>query len=70
MNTHALRLVLTGLSLLTVCQAVYSAENPPNVIYIMADELGYYEPGFNGGMTIQTPNLDRMASEGMRFRNL
>ena len=42
----------------------------PNVIYIMADELGYYEPGFMGGMTIQTPNRDRMAKEGIVFRNL
>lgn len=42
----------------------------PNVIYIMADELGYFEPGFMGGKNIQTPNIDRMAEEGMRFRNL
>lgn len=42
----------------------------PNVIYIMADELGYFEPGFMGGKTIKTPNLDRMASEGMRFNNM
>ena len=42
----------------------------PNVIYIMADELGYYEPGFMGGKTIKTPNLDRMAKEGIIFRNL
>lgn len=43
---------------------------PPNVVYIMADELGYYEPGFNGGKTIQTPNLDRMAAEFIRFTNM
>src|SRR5947209_20519147 len=30
----------------------------PNDIYIMADELGYYEPSFMGGRNIQTPNLD------------
>lgn len=42
----------------------------PNVVYIMADELGYYEPGFMGGTTIKTPNLDRMAKEGVVFRNL
>ncbi len=46
-----------------------AAENP-NVVYIMADELGYYEPGFNGGQNIQTPNLDRMAAEGIRLKNL
>jgi len=39
----------------------------PNFIYIMADELGYYEPGFMGGSKIKTPHLDQMAREGMRF---
>lgn len=48
-----------------------AAENaPPNVIYIMADELGYHEPGFMGGRNIQTPNLDKMAAEGIVFNNL
>jgi arylsulfatase A-like enzyme len=42
----------------------------PNIIYIMSDELGYYEPGFNGGVSIATPNLDRMAAEGIRFTNM
>ena len=56
-------------SVFTTCVA-FGAEARPNVVYIMADELGYYEPGFNGGTTIQTPNLDRMATEGMRFKNL
>ena len=42
----------------------------PNVIYIMADELGYWEPGFMGGRNIQTPNPDRMTAEGIRFDNL
>ena len=51
-------------------RAAFAADARPNVVYIMADELGYYEPGFNGGTTIQTPNLDGMAAEGMRFKNL
>src|SRR5512137_2826888 len=42
----------------------------PNIIYFIADELGYFEPGFMGSKTIQTPNLDRMAAEGIRFMNL
>lgn len=42
----------------------------PNVIYLMSDELGYYEPGFMGGKTIQTPNLDKLAAGGIVFRNL
>jgi arylsulfatase A-like enzyme len=42
----------------------------PNIIYLIDDELGYYEPGFMGGKTIQTPNLDKMAAGGIVFRNL
>ena len=62
-----------GLGLLTgdwPTPATLAAEARPNVIYIMADELGYYEPGFNGGSSIRTPQLDRLAAEGMRFTNL
>src|SRR5215211_5927347 len=46
------------------------AAERPNVVYIMADELGYFEPAFMGGRTIQTPNLDRLAAGGLRFNNL
>ena len=40
---------------------------PPNIIYVMLDELGYYELSLMGNSKIQTPNIDRMASEGMLF---
>lgn len=39
----------------------------PNIIYIMADDLGYAELGCYGQKKIRTPHLDRMAREGMRF---
>src|SRR4051794_34456178 len=39
----------------------------PNIIYIMADELGYFEPSYMGNPNIRTPNLARMAKEGIRF---
>jgi arylsulfatase len=39
----------------------------PNVIYILADDLGYGELGCTGQKWIRTPCLDRMAAEGMRF---
>src|SRR5688572_31296741 len=39
----------------------------PNIIYIYADDMGYGELGCYGQQKIKTPNLDRMAKEGMRF---
>jgi len=42
-------------------------KKPPNIILIMADDLGYNELGSYGQEIIRTPNLDRLASEGMRF---
>lgn len=44
-----------------------SPPRPPNVIFILADDLGYGELGCYGQQKIRTPNLDRMAAEGMRF---
>ena len=39
----------------------------PNIIYIMCDDMGYGDLGCYGQPYISTPNIDRMASEGMRF---
>jgi len=39
----------------------------PNIILMMADDLGWGDPGFNGNRTIATANLDAMASAGLRF---
>ena len=39
----------------------------PNIIFIMADDLGYAELGSYGQKQIKTPHLDQLASEGMKF---
>ncbi len=42
-------------------------ENRPNIIFIMADDLGYGSLGCYGSKEIRTPNIDRLAANGMRF---
>ena len=42
-------------------------ERPPNIIFILADDLGYGDLGCYGQKQILTPNIDRLASGGMRF---
>ena len=42
-------------------------QTKPNIIYILADDLGYGEVGYNGQKIIKTPNIDELASNGMIF---
>lgn len=57
--------VLCGLT----CLSGFSAtkESRPNIVFILADDLGWGELGCYGQEKIRTPNIDRLASEGMRF---
>lgn len=43
--------------------------DPPNIVFLLADDLGWTDLGCYGGRYYETPNLDRLASEGMRFTN-
>ena len=61
---------LLGFLFLTTCYACSSekeAPKPPNIIYILADDLGYNELGCYGQRKIKTPHIDQLAAEGMRF---
>ena len=57
--------------LLTLIFAIASihagAAEKPNIIFILADDLGYRELGCYGQEKIQTPRIDQLAGEGMRF---
>lgn len=48
-------------------QSVRGSSEKPNIIYILADDLGYGDLGSYGQEQIHTPNLDQMAEEGVRF---
>lgn len=48
-------------------QAISTAQKQPNIIVILADDLGYGDLGSFGGRAIRTPNLDKMAREGARL---
>lgn len=69
------KLVLILLSLLCILcfqpdtAAKSKQTKPPNIVLIYADDLGYGDLGSYGAIQYHTPNLDKLASEGMRFTN-
>ena len=65
MKTHC-HLVILLLAGFMLSQAT-AAERPPNIVYMMSDELAYYELSHMGNPYIRTPRIDRMAREGIRF---
>ena len=62
-------LLLTSLAALQAVEVTRAAEKP-NILYIMADELAYFEPGFMGGMELLTPNMNRLAASGVIMKNV
>ncbi len=63
MNRYGL--ILTVLILGASHQA--PAQRPPNVVLVMMDDLGYGDLGSYGASDVRTPNIDRLAREGIRF---
>ncbi len=69
MNTGA-RLMLLTMTFCLVAVSSSRAAQPdaqPNVVLIVADDLGYGDVGFNGGTEIRTPNIDALAKTGVIF---
>lgn len=61
------RLILAWFMTVMFSISGLAREKPPNIVYIMSDELAYYELSHMGNTKIHTPNIDQMAKEGIRF---
>ena len=59
---------LTLVFVVGCCTASYAASKP-NIVLIMADDMGYECVGANGSTFYKTPHLDRLAASGMRFEH-
>lgn len=67
MNAHTRRSFLAGVS---GALAGYAAPaRKPNVVFILADDLGWRDTALYGSTYYETPNIDRLATRGMMFRN-
>ena len=60
---------LTALLSSLLAVALNAADRPPNIIFIMADDLGYTDVAAFGSKYYETPNIDRLASQGMKLTN-
>ena len=47
--------------------AVEGDDTPPNIVLFLSDDMGWGQPGFNGGEEVETPSIDRIAEEGVRL---
>lgn len=68
--TNIMRRVFLSVLMFSLFLTVQAAAPPgvkPNIIFILADDLGYGNVGYNGQEKIKTPNIDRLAREGIIF---
>lgn len=67
-NHFRIGCVLACLSTLVLsCSNPPNTPDRPNIIYILADDLGYGDVSFTGQTKYQTPNIDKLARDGMFF---
>ncbi|MFW5753382.1 MAG: arylsulfatase [Marinilabiliaceae bacterium] len=67
MTIKTLDLTLLTCLLSMVANSAFGQSEQPNIIYIYADDLGYGELGVYGQEKIETPNIDKLAEDGIRF---
>ena len=56
-----------GISAFAITAAGQQKDDRPNIIFILADDMGYGDLSCYGNKIIQTPNIDKLAAEGIRF---
>lgn len=62
--------LILATTLLALSHALHAAEpQRPNILYLLADDLGFADTGFHGCADVPTPNLDSIAKNGVRFTN-
>ena len=66
MNPHPLRLLLATAASLAAC-ALLADEPRPNIVFLLADDLGWSDLACYGSEFYLTPNIDRLAAQGMKF---
>ena len=66
MQTRFLTYSILAVLLTLLCNSAH-ADQRPNIILLLADDLGYHDLASFGSPHVKTPNLDRLADEGMRF---
>lgn len=62
-----IRTLIRKFSAAMVAASFVQAQEKPNIVFILADDLGYGDVGCYGAPDIETPNIDRIATEGIRF---
>lgn len=66
MIKNRIRIVL-GMSLVIAGVCVAQGDRPPNIVLIVADDLGYNDISLHGNTTLKTPNIDSIGTGGFRF---
>lgn len=67
MRTLGLAALMMVGSFVSIAQGQTTRPTKPNIVFILADDLGWTDVGCNGSTYYETPNIDRLAKHGMRF---